>query len=86
MVAQVELGDGELRGVFPSWLSSAVLVQLETSGERSEIGECLNRCWMSLMVVVVWLMSLCEVVEVALVALNPMSSQGSPQYLCRSWW
>ena len=86
MVAQVELGDGELRGVCPSWLSSSVLVQLETSGEISEIGECLSRCWMSLVVAVVWLMSLCEVVEVALVALSRMSPQGSPRYLCRSWW
>ena len=86
MVAQVELGDGELRGVCPSWLSSSVLVQLETSGERSEIGECLSRCWMSLMVVVVWFMSLCEVVELALVALSLLSSQGSPRCLCRSWW
>ena len=87
MVAQVELEDGELRGVCPFWLSSSVLVLLETSGERSEIGECLSRCWMSLVVVVeVWSMSLYEVVEVALVALSRMSSQGSPRCLCRSWW
>ena len=66
VVAQVELGDGGLQGVCPSWLSSSVLVQLETSGEKSEIGECLSRCWMPLVVVVVevWSMSLCEVVEV----------------------
>ena len=86
MVAQVELGDGVLRGVCPSWLSSSVLVQLETFDERSEIGECLSRCWMSLVVVEVWSMFLCEVVEVALVALSQMSPQGSPRCLCRSWW
>ena len=79
VVAQVELEDGGLRGVCPSWLSSSVLVQLETFGERNEIWECLKRCWISLMVVVeVWSMSLCEVVEVALVALSQMSPQGSP--------
>ena len=43
VVAQVEPGDGELRGVCPFWLSSSVLVLLETSGEKSEIGECLSR-------------------------------------------
>ena len=85
MVAQVELGDGVLRGVCPSWLSSSVLVQLETFDERSGIGEYLSRCWMSLVVVVVWSMSLCEVVEVALAALSRTSSQGSHRYLCRSW-
>ena len=84
VVAQVELGDGVLRGVCPSWLPSSVLVQLETFGGKNEIGECLSRCWMSLMVVVVWFMSLCEVVEVALVVLSWMRSQASPRYLCRS--
>ena len=84
MVAQVELVDGELRGVCPSLPPSSVLVLLETFGERNEIGECLSRCWMSLVVVVVWSMSLCEVVEVALVVLSRMTSQGSPRYLCRS--
>ena len=86
MVAQVELGDGGLQGVCPSWLLSSVLVQLETFGGKKEIGGCLSRCWISLVVVVVWLMSLCGVVEVALVALSQMTSQGSPRCLCRSWW
>ena len=86
MVAQVELEDGGLRGVCTSWLSSSVLVQLETFGERKEIGECLRWCWILLVVVVVWLMFLCGMVEVALVALSLMSPQGSPRCLCRSWW
>ena len=86
MVAQVELGDGEIRGVCPTWPPSSVLVLLETFGERNEIGECLSRCWIWLVVVTVWSMSLCEVVDVALVALSQMSSQGSHRCLCRSWW